>query len=142
MYKQKGTGNARRGANSTPLRRGGGVIFGPKPRSYSFDLNKSFINNALNQLFTTVSSKINVVKSNTDTLKTSECKKFLSTFKNIKKVTLLIDENDINLIFGFRNIKNVHIDFFTNLDVEKIIQSDLVLISDNVAEHIKEKSDD
>ena len=70
MYKQKGTGNARRGANSTPLRRGGGVIFGPKPRSYSFDLNKSFVNNALNQLFSTVSSKIKVVDSKADVLKT------------------------------------------------------------------------
>ena len=38
-YKQKGTGNARRGANSTPLRRGGGVIFGPSPREFSLKLN-------------------------------------------------------------------------------------------------------
>ena len=96
----------------------------------------------MNQLFSTVSSKISVVKSDSEILKTSDCIKFLSTFKDAKKVTLLIDENDINLIFGFRNIKNVHIDFYTNLDVEKVIQSDVVLLSDSVAEHLKEKTND
>ena len=53
-YKQKGTGNARRGAKSSPLLRGGGVAFGPSPRSYKFQLNKKYIKSALQSIFSKI----------------------------------------------------------------------------------------
>jgi large subunit ribosomal protein L4 len=129
MYKQKGTGNARRGAASTPLRRGGGVIFGPKPRSFDFKLNKKVIKNAHKQVLSRIASKTYILDEKFEVKKTKEVSKFLLDLNLSKKVVLLITELDLNAVLPFRNLKNIYIDFVDNYEPELLLTSDAVLFT-------------
>ena len=129
MYKQKGTGNARRGASSTPLRRGGGVIFGPKPRSFDFKLNKKVIKNAHKEVLARISTKSYVLDEKFKVAKTKEVDKFLTDLKLTNKVVVLITELDLNTILPFRNLKNIYIDFVDNYEPELLLTSDAIIFT-------------
>ena len=137
-YKQKGTGNARRGINSTPLRRGGAVAFGPKPRSFAFKLNKKTINLSQNVILSKISKKIKVVSNDVSYKKTKEAVSFLSQFKE-KKITLLITHEDREFIKAFRNIKDLLIDFVDYFEPEVLLVSDLVLFTENSFKKMERK---
>lgn len=96
-YKQKGTGNARRGSTRTPLTKGGAVLFGPSPRSYDYHLPKKLrqagIKNALNYLYN--ENRLFVVDKMESTGKTNELGKKLKKFGLSKAV--LIDETSNDL---------------------------------------------
>lgn len=129
VYKQKGTGNARRGANSTPLRRGGGVIFGPTPRSFDFKLNKKFIRTAHRHVLSEINSKSIILDESFNVKKTKEIVNLLNANKITNKVVLLITEIDLNVILPFRNIKNIHIDFIDNYEPELLLSSDSIIFT-------------
>jgi len=129
MYKQKGTGNARRGASSTPLRRGGGVIFGPKPRSFDFKLNKKVIKSAHKQILSRIANKTYILDEEFSVKKTKDVQKFLDDLKLSKKVILLITELDLNTVLPFRNLKNIYIDFVDNYEPELLLTSNAIIFT-------------
>tara|TARA_A100001015_G_scaffold229431_1_gene259426 strand:+ start:3617 stop:4234 length:618 start_codon:yes stop_codon:yes gene_type:complete len=129
MYKQKGTGNARRGAAGTPLRRGGGVTFGPKPRSFDFKLNKKVIKSAHRQILTSISEKTYILNENFDVKKTKEIHNYLESLKVSKKVVFLITEFDVDLLLPFRNLNYIYIDFVDNYNPELLLTSELVIFT-------------
>lgn len=131
MYKQKGTGNARRGASSTPLRRGGGVIFGPKPRSFDFKLNKKVIKSAHKQVLSRIANKTYILEKTFSVTKTKDVHKFLDDLKLTKKVVLLITELDLNAVLPFRNLKNIYIDFVDNYEPELLLTSNAVIFTNS-----------
>ncbi len=137
-YKQKGTGNARRGINSTPLRRGGAVAFGPKPRSFAFKLNKKTIKLSQDVVLSKISKKIKVVSNDVSYKKTKEAVSFLNQFKE-KKITLLITHEDREFIKAFRNIKDLLIDFVDYFEPEVLLVSDLVLFTENSFKKMERK---
>ena len=108
-WKQKGTGRARQGSIRSPQWVGGGVVFAPKPRDYSFKLNKKVKRLALKSA---LSSKI--VDSNFividdlkfDGIKTKDMVKVLDAFK-VKKALVVIGSDDKNIILSTRNIPGV-----------------------------------
>ncbi|RAP35228.1 50S ribosomal protein L4 [Candidatus Marinamargulisbacteria bacterium SCGC AAA071-K20] len=133
-YKQKGTGNARRGTNRTPLRRGGGVIFGPQPHSFKSDLNKKIIRKALRWLMISKYDQIFVIDSKDDVpMKTKQVVSLLNSLKrnDKEKILLLIDSNEDNISRAFRNISNVAIDEINFTHVSKMIYSKYIFISQN-----------
>ena len=129
-YKQKGTGRARRGANSSPLIRGGGVIFGPKPRSYKFKLNKKIIKRAISEILTRSLNKIIVLDvSEIKEKKTKIAASFLSKFKDKKKFMLLISHEDQDLYKIFSNCANVTVDFITDFIPQNYLSTDQLILT-------------
>jgi len=110
IKKQKGTGTARAGSIKSPVFRGGGRVFGPKPRDYSFKLNKKLKRLARKSAlsYKAKNNEIMIVEDFTfDKAKTSEFVKFENNLKiNDKKSLLILKNENINLYLSSRNLKN------------------------------------
>jgi large subunit ribosomal protein L4 len=130
LFRQKGTGGARRGDIKSPLLRGGGRIFGPKPRDYSFKMNKNEKRLALlsairNKLDNNI---INVVDEfNLENFKT---KLFVDVMDNLKMSTkknlIIVDSKNENLYLSSRNIQNVEVVDFSLLNTYDVIGADKI----------------
>ena len=135
-WRQKGTGHARQGSTRSPQWTGGGVVFAPKPRDYSFKMNRKEKRIALLSALSSraVESKIVVL----DTIKFEEIKtkQFASVMNNLKlnKALFVLNDNDQNVILSARNIPTVKIAQTNTINVYDILKYDtLVLTKDAVA---------
>lgn len=134
-WRQKGTGNARAGSNRSPLWRGGGIIFGPKPRDYSFKLNKKVIRKskfiAISEKFK--NKKIIVVEDMTfENPKTKKAQEILENLKVSEKKVLLVLENlNNNTAKSFKNIESVLISSSRGLSTYNILVADYLMFTKN-----------
>lgn len=135
LHKQKGTGGSRKGSIKNPLFRGGARIFGPRPRTYGFKLNKKVIALSKRSALSVKNQdqQIKIVEDfNIETPKTKEYIEFLKNMNLEGKKTLLITpELNINVILSSRNIPEadvIEVDAFNTYD---ILNADTVLISEN-----------
>jgi len=134
-WRQKGTGNARAGSNRSPLWRGGGIIFGPKPRDYSFKLNKKVIRKskfiAISEKFK--EKKIIVVEDMTfESPKTKKAQEILKNLKVAEKKVLLVLENvNNNTAKSFKNIESVLISSSKGLSTYNILVADYLMFTKN-----------
>jgi large subunit ribosomal protein L4 len=111
-YRQKGTGRARQGTIRAPHYTGGGVVFGPHPRSYEFKVNKKEVKLALRSALS--AKKAEGVLHVVDQLEfekpsTKQAIKVLEAFEIKGRVTLVLSDNDINAYLSFRNIPGVRV---------------------------------
>jgi large subunit ribosomal protein L4 len=131
-WRQKGTGRARAGTIRSPLWRGGGVIFGPKPRDYSKKLPKKVKRLAL---CSALSSKVNnnnlivVEELNFEKPKTKDMVKLLEALKINKKALLVMADNDQNVQYSARNIQGVLTTRADSLNVVDLLKYDVVVFS-------------
>ena len=135
-WRQKGTGHARQGSTRSPQWTGGGVVFAPVPRDYSFKLNKKEKRAALKSALTSrvEAGKLSVV----DELKFDEIKtkKFQAVLDNLKvsKALVVLAENDEKVVMSARNIPAVKTALTNTINVYDILKGDtLVLTKDAVA---------
>ena len=135
-WRQKGTGHARQGSTRSPQWTGGGVVFAPVPREYSFKLNKKEKRAALKSALTSrvEAGKLIVV----DELKFDEIKtkKFQAVLDNLKvsKALVVLAENDEKVVMSARNIPAVKTALTNTINVYDILKGDtLVLTKDAVA---------
>ena len=135
-WRQKGTGHARQGSTSSPQWTGGGVVFAPVPRDYSFKINKKEKRAALKSALTSrvLDNKLIVV----DELKFDEIKtkKFQAVMDNlkVKKALVVIADNDEKVTMSARNIPTVKTALVNSINVYDILKGDtLVLTKDAVA---------
>ena len=135
-WRQKGTGHARQGSTRAPQWTGGGVVFAPVPRDYSFKLNKKEKRAALKSVLTSrvLDNKLIVV----DELKFDEIKtkKFQAVMDNlkVKKALVVIADNDEKITMSARNIPTVKTALVNSINVYDILKGDtLVLTKDAVA---------
>ena len=135
-WRQKGTGHARQGSTRAPQWTGGGVVFAPVPRDYSFKLNKKEKRAALKSALTSrvQDGKLIVV----DELKFDEIKtkKFKAVMDNLKvnKALVVLGENDEKVVQSARNIPTVKTALVNTINVYDILKGDtLVLTKDAVA---------
>ena len=134
-WRQKGTGNARAGSNRSPLWRGGGIIFGPKPRDYSFKLNKKVIRKskfiAISEKFK--NKKIIVVEDMAfESPKTKKAQEILENLKVAEKKVLLVLENlNNNTAKSFKNIESVLISSSRGLSTYNILVADYLMFTKN-----------
>ena len=132
-WRQKGTGNARAGSNRSPIWRGGGVVFGPKPRDYSFKLNKKVIRRskyiALSEKFK--DNKILVLSElNFKSPKTKKAVDILDRFKLKGKRVLIVLENLAgNEAKSFRNISNILLSSAGSINTYSILISEYVIFT-------------
>jgi large subunit ribosomal protein L4 len=139
MYKQKGTGNARRGANSSPHIRGGGVAFGPiASRVFRFGMNNKVIRKVVLSLFKMKSDDLYLVEALENLKKTKQVASLLKAIEpdyNGKYVLLKTDSDDESLK-AFNNISNVvtyDVSFFSP---EEFVTS-RVLLTQNALKHVQ-----
>jgi len=142
-YKQKGTGRARQGSIRTPLRPGGGIIFGPKPRSYNLDMNRKERRLALRTALISKASIIKTVEdfgSSIDTPKTKEITEGLSRLgvDQSKKVLVILDNPALNIKKSIQNIANVRLMLADQLNVFDILNANEIVIGTSAITKIQE----
>ena len=142
-YKQKGTGRARQGSIRTPLRPGGGVIFGPKPRSYNLDMNRKERRLALRTAFMSRISDLTSVEdfaSNLNEPKTKEIIEGLTRLGIDKqaKVLVILDDPSITIKKSINNIQNVKLIKADQLNVFDILNANKLVIGESAIQKIQE----
>ena len=136
-FRQKGTGRARQGSIRAPHYTGGGVVFAPKPRDYSYKLPKKMRRKAL---YSVLTSKLNdkeiIVLDDLklESIKTKEAANILKTLQADKKAYVVTAENDNTVYRSFRNIKGVDVASASLINVYDLIRHDkLVITKDAIA---------
>ena len=142
-YKQKGTGRARQGSIRTPLRPGGGVIFGPKPRSYNLDMNRKERRLALRTAFMSRVSDIKAVEDFGSTLegpKTSEIINGLTRLgiEKTEKVLVILDTPSDVIKKSINNIEKVKLIAADQLNVFDILNANKLVIGQSAIKKIQE----
>jgi large subunit ribosomal protein L4 len=141
IKKQKGTGTARAGSIKNPLFRGGGRVFGPRPKSYSFKLNKKLKVLARKSALTYKAKEDSILVLDDLSFKTPKTKDFLSVLKNLKidgdKSLFVTSEKDQNTFLSSRNIKNAKVITADKLNTYDILYSHKLIISENAFDQIE-----
>ena len=138
--RQKGTGHARQGSTRAPQWKGGGVVFAPVPRDYSFKLNKKEKKAALKSALTNAvnTNKLIVV----DELKMSEIK--TKTFANVManlnvdKGLVVLAENDANVVLSARNMAAVNTTLTNTLNVYDVMNAKKIVLTKDAVTKIEE----
>ena len=139
-WRQKGTGHARQGSTRSPQWTGGGVVFAPTPRDYSFELNKKEKRAALKSALTSrvVENKFVVV----DELKLDEIKtkKFVEVLKNlnVEKALVILNDMDEKVIASAANIPTVKTTQTNELNVFDVLKYDTVVVTKAAVATIEE----
>ena len=139
-WRQKGTGNARQGSTRAPQWTGGGVVFAPKPRDYSFKMNKKEKKIAL---LSALSSKVNDSKIvvldsfNLDEIKT---KKFAEVMNNIKvsNALFVIEGENKNVVLSGRNIPTVKVSATNEINTYDVLKYDTLVVTKAAVEKLEE----
>ena len=139
-WRQKGTGHARQGSTRSPQWTGGGVVFAPTPRDYSFKMNKKEKRAALKSA---LSSRVNENKLIVvDELKFDEIKtkKFADVLNNLKvnKALVVLNENDEKVVLSARNIPDVQTSLVNTINVFDILKYNTVIATKAAVEAIQE----
>jgi len=141
-WKQKGTGRARAGSNRSPLWKGGGVIFGPKPKTVQHKLNKKELQLALRTLL--FNKKENIFVFDNFEIENCKTKEFLDLVnkagKNLDSKTLIVLSNTKDPIQrAVRNISNVETILATNLNVKALLRAQQIFLDEIALNLIKER---
>ncbi len=139
-WRQKGTGRARQGSIRSPQWTGGGVVFAPKPRDYSFKLNKKVKRLALKCALSSkvATGKLIVLDELTlSAVKTKEMKKVLDNIK-VTKALVVVDGSDKNIILSARNIPNMSTTSADTINVYDILKYDTLVVTKQAVQKIEE----
>lgn len=143
-WKQKGTGRARAGSLTSPLFAGGGVVFGPKPRSYAFSMPQKARRLALRSALSARVEDTVIVKDFSE-IKEPKTKLMVESLKSLNvsgKVLIVADtkaaENQ-NLELASRNIPSVKVILPSNLNVKDLLEADKVLITEAAVKDVTER---
>ena len=139
-WRQKGTGHARQGSTRAPQWTGGGVVFAPKPRDYSFKMNKKEKKIAL---LSALSSKVNDSKIvvldsfNLDEIKT---KKFAEVMNNIKvsNALFVIEGENKNVVLSGRNIPSVKVSATNEINTYDVLKYETLVVTKAAVEKLEE----
>jgi len=145
-YKQKGTGRARRGSTRSPLIKGGGVSFGPKPKSYSLKINRKEGQLAISTALMSALPKMTVVEDFADKFsspKTSEMKSFLDRLnvntKDQESTLMVIKEKDENTYLSAKNIPYLNLMSLDNINVRDILKAKKVFVSKSALDELNQR---
>ena len=140
-WRQKGTGRARQGSTKSPQWVGGGTVFGPTPRSYSYKLPRKVRRLALQSILSqkvAEDSFVVVDSLSFNTPKTKDFKEVLSNLSIDQKVLLILEGNNDNVYLSARNIPNVKVIDDYNVNVLDLVAYDKVLITKEALSTVEE----
>ncbi|MDD2969209.1 MAG: 50S ribosomal protein L4 [Lachnospiraceae bacterium] len=140
-WRQKGTGHARQGSTRSPQWTGGGVVFAPVPRDYSFKLNKKEKRIALKSALTSKlqANKLIVVDElKMDEIKTKRFQEVLNNLKISRKALVVLNDNDEKVVLSARNIPSVKTALTNTINVYDIMNAGTVILTKEAAHKIEE----
>ena len=132
-WRQKGTGRARQGSTRSPQWIGGGVVFAPKPRDYSYKINKKIKRVALKSVLTDKVNNNKLVVLNELNMNEAKTKAFANVMNNLKltgvKTLFVTKENDVNVVRSGRNIKGVDVTFTNLINTYDVINHEVLVMT-------------
>ena len=142
-WKQKGTGRARAGSNRSPLWKGGGVIFGPKPKNVVLKLNKKERRLALQTLLYNKKNNIVIIENLEDAVTEFKTKSFLKICDNCKinvnqKILVVVSRKTSTLKLATQNLKNVELILASNLNTFSLLKAKQIILTPSSINDIKE----
>ena len=140
LGRQKGGGGARHGDINSPLLRGGGRVFGPKPRDYGFKLNKKVKQLARKSALSYKAQENAIIVVEDFTFEAPKTKDFLAMAKNLKvdgkKVLVVMPESDKNVYLSARNLQKSDCMIAQNVNTYKVLNADVMVITEKSLETI------
>jgi large subunit ribosomal protein L4 len=141
-YKQKGTGNARAGDKKSPIWVGGGTIFGPKPRDYSYTMPKKMKRLAMKSLLSlsVLEERLSVVEDFTiESGKTKELATILSNFvTDNRRTVLILKDDDVMMRRAAKNIPNLRVLSYNRLSAKELLYGKKLLMLETAATNLNE----
>ena len=141
-FKQKGTGNARRGDKKSPVMVGGGTIFGPKPRDYSYTLPKKVKRLAMRSLLSLSVQDERLVVVEDFTRENGTTKELVAILKNFvedgKRTVLIMKNDDAMLRRAARNIPYLHVLAYDKLSAKELLYGKKVVMLETAAKNLNE----
>ena len=139
-YRQKGTGNARQGSTRSPQWTGGGMVFAPVPRDYSFKLNKKEKRIALKSALTSCVAENKFIVLDELKLDEIKTKKFVAVLKNLKaeKALVVLNDMDQNVIASAANVADVKTAQTNELNVYDVLKYGTVIATKDAVKTIEE----
>ncbi len=140
-WRQKKTGRARHGSIRSPIWRGGGVVFAPKPRDFSKKMNKKEKRLAIKSALTVKAQESNIIVLDALELaeiKTKEMQKVLNNIKAADKALIMIEESNKNIQLSARNIPNVRTASVNTINVYDLIKYDSLVITKSAVSKLEE----
>lgn len=139
-WRQKGTGHARQGSTRSPQWKGGGVVFAPKPRDYSFKMNKKEKALAIKSALTSRVNEEKIVvldQISFDEIKTKKMKAVLDNFK-LDRALVVLGQNDEKVTLSARNLPKVRTTLTNSINVYDILKYDTLVITKDAVAQIEE----
>jgi large subunit ribosomal protein L4 len=142
-WRQKGTGRARAGSSRSPLWRGGGVTFGPKPRDYSIKMNRKERRLALRTALVSRATDLIVVENFAEQLAKPKTKELVAALgrwgiESGAKVLIITGERDENIYLSARNVENLRLISADNLNVYDLLHADQIIATEAAIAKIHE----
>lgn len=140
-YKQKGTGHARRGDKKSPINVGGGIIFGPKPRDFGYELPKKVKRLAMKSILSlqAQSDRLTVVEDFTvESGKTKDLVKVLNNFAKDERTVIILKDDDAKIKQAGRNLHNVYFLSFNRLRAHDLFYGRKVILLESAAKNLSE----
>jgi len=141
IKKQKGTGTARAGSIKSPIFRGGGRVFGPRPRNYSFKLNKGLKKLARLSALSIKAKEDNIVVVENFNFETPKTKNFINVLKALqlenKKSLFVLDSSNKNVYLSSRNLKSTNIVSASSINTYNVLNANKVVLSETCVEEIE-----
>jgi len=141
IKKQKGTGTARAGSIKSPIFRGGGRVFGPRPRDYDFKLNKKLKVVARKSALSYKAKDKNVVVLEDIVFEGPRTKDFITMLSSLslsdKKTLLVLGKNDKDVFLSSRNVPNAKVVTADSLNTYDVLNADSLLLSESSVEIIE-----
>ena len=135
LGRQKGGGGARHGDINSPLLRGGGRVFGPRPRDYRFKLNKKVTALARKSALAYKAKETAIIVVEDFTFEAPKTKEFLSIAKNLnvegKKILMVLPESNKNVYLSARNLQKAECIIASNVNTYKVLNADVMVITEN-----------
>jgi large subunit ribosomal protein L4 len=143
LHKQKGTGGARKGNIRNPLYKGGGTIFGPKPRDYNFKLNRK-VKDLAKVSALSIKAKENAIMVIEDlNMSVPKTKEFVSVLSNMniagKKTLFILPENNATMHLATRNLGRVLTSSLQDINTYDIMNSNVLLFTEGAAKIFSEE---
>ena len=140
-WRQKGTGHARQGSTRAPHFTGGGVVFAPVPRDYSFKLNKKEKRAALKSVLSDKVQTNNIIvvdELKFDEIKTKKFQAVLNNLNVTKKALVVLNDNDANVMLSARNIPTVKTSLTNTINVYDILNANTLVVTKDAVKTIEE----
>jgi len=140
-WRQKGTGRARHGSIRSPLWRKGGIVFGPKPRSFNINMPKKMKRFALKSALSAKTQGNELILLDNLTMEMPKTKQMVTILNNLKankKSLIVLADKDENVVKSARNIPGVKTTYVNTLNVYDILNHDYLIMTQEAAKRVEE----